>query len=126
MLIGGLSAARLADDRRKIQRYEIEWIIKLAEINEASDQLYVSARGLYAVERLFAGQILYVPASVLSPHSAFGRIEFFNRCCGGRLHYLRGEDVWHLPGGAFEKVLKGEKLSLTEHLALDDTDVSTI
>lgn len=30
--------------------YDLEWIIKSIEINEADDHLYVSARGLYAVE----------------------------------------------------------------------------
>ncbi len=32
--------------------YDLEWIIKSLEIDEANDRLYVSARGIYAVEHL--------------------------------------------------------------------------
>ncbi len=37
--------------------------------------------------------------------------------------FKNGKPVWHLPGTAFEEILKGEKLSLSQHLALDDSDV---
>ena len=52
--------------------YDLEWIIKSLEIDEENDRLYVSARGIYAVEDYLAGALLYVPAGLFSPHAAFG------------------------------------------------------
>jgi len=37
--------------------------------------------------------------------------------------YGRGGAFWYRPDSAFEKVLRGEKLSLAEHLSIDDHDV---
>src|SRR4030095_10861723 len=37
--------------------------------------------------------------------------------------FQSGQPVWHAPGTAFERILKGEKLGLKEHLQLDDSDV---
>jgi HD superfamily phosphohydrolase len=34
-----------------------------------------------------------------------------------------GEEVWHAPGTAFEKVLRRASLTLEEHLEMDDSDV---
>ena len=56
--------------------YDLEWIIKSLEIDEANDRLYVSARGIYAVEDYLAGALLYVPAGLFSPHAAFGGKRF--------------------------------------------------
>lgn len=103
--------------------YDLEWIIKSLEINETDDQLYVSARGLYAVED-------YLQAR----YYMFRQVYFHRtlRAAEAVLHsiirraltlFQSGGNVWHQPGGAFEKILRGEKLSLAEHLSLDDTDV---
>ena len=103
--------------------YDIEWIIKSLEINEATDQLYVSARGLYAVEdylqaRYYMFRQVYFHRTLRSAESVMHSL--FRRALA---LFKRGEPVWHMPGTAFEKVLKGEKLSLGEHLELDDSDV---
>jgi len=34
-----------------------------------------------------------------------------------------GGDVWHVPGAAFAKVLRRERLTISEHLEIDDSDV---
>ena len=103
--------------------YDIEWIIKSLEINEATDQLYVSARGLYAVEdylqaRYYMFRQVYFHRTLRSAESVLHSL--LRRAL---TLYRNGEPVWHLPGTAFEKVLKGEKLTLSEHLALDDSDI---
>ncbi len=103
--------------------YDLEWIIKSLEINEDADQLYVSARGLYAVEdylqaRYYMFRQVYfhrtLRAAEVVLHSIVRRAL--------RVFAQKG-DVWHQTGGAFEKILRGENLSLSEHLSLDDTDV---
>jgi HD superfamily phosphohydrolase len=37
--------------------------------------------------------------------------------------YQAGTAIWYRPDSAMEKVLRGKRLSLMEHLSLDDTDV---
>jgi uncharacterized protein len=103
--------------------YDIEWIIKSLEINEAADQLYVSAPGLYAVEdylqaRYYMFRQVYFHRTLRSAESVLHSL--LRRAL---VMFKNGDPVWHVPGQAFEKVLKGEKLMLGEHLELDDSDV---
>lgn len=103
--------------------YDLEWIIKSLEIDEENDRLYVSARGIYAVEdylqaRYYMFRQVYFHRTLRSAeavlHSLLRRaLETFKS----------GKDVWFDQNTPFEKILKGEKLLLQEHLALDDTDV---
>ena len=103
--------------------YDLEWIIKSIEINEAEDQLYISARGTTAVEdylqaRYYMFRQVYFHRTLRSAeavlHSLLRRaLELF----------AAGQPVWYVPGSAFEKILLGEKLSLHEHLSIDDADV---
>ena len=102
--------------------YDIEWIIKSLEMNEADDQLYISARGLYAVEdylqaRYYMFRQVYFHRTLRSAESVLQSL--LQRAL---ILFRAGEDVWHVPGETFERVLKGEKLSLAEHLELDDAD----
>jgi uncharacterized protein len=103
--------------------YDLEWIIKSIEINEANDQLYVSARGLYAVEDYL--QARYYMFRQVYFHRTLRAAEIILQSLLRRALDLFQSDqpVWHAPGTAFEKILKGEKLGLKEHLQLDDADV---
>lgn len=103
--------------------FDLEWIIKSIEINEAGDHLYVSARGLYAVEdylqaRYYMFRQVYFHRTLRSAEAVLGSL--FKRAL-----YLfeQEEPVWHLPGTPFESVLGGTKLSLKQHLELDDSDI---
>jgi uncharacterized protein len=103
--------------------YDLEWIIKSLRINEADDQLYVAARGIYAVEdylqaRYYMFRQVYFHRSLRAAEAVLHSI--LRRALS---LFSRGGEVWHQPGTPFEKVLKGEKLSLREHLCLDDADV---
>ena len=103
--------------------YDLEWIIRSIEINEADDQLYISARGINAVEdylqaRYYMFKQVYFHRTLRAAetllHSLLRRaLELF----------AAGQPVWYVPGSAFEKILLGEKLSLQEHLSIDDSDV---
>ena len=103
--------------------FDLEWIIKSIEINEADDQLYVSARGLYAVEDYL--QARYYMFRQVYFHRTLRAAEIILKAILRRALQLfqNGQPVWHSPGTAFERILSGEKLILKEHLELDDADV---
>ncbi len=103
--------------------YDLEWIIKSLEIDKENDRLYVSARGVYAVEDYL--QARYYMFRQVYFHRTLRAAEAILRSRFRRALALFKEngDVWCGPGTAFEKLLSGEKLSLSEHLELDDSDV---
>lgn len=103
--------------------YDLEWIIKSIEINEADDQLYVSARGLYAVEDYL--QARYYMFRQVYFHRTLRSAEIILQALLRRALQLFQSDqpIWHAPGTAFERILSGERLTLKEHLELDDNDV---
>ena len=103
--------------------YDVEWIIKSLEIDEANDRLYVSARGIYAVEDYL--QARYYMFRQVYFHRVLRSAETVLRSLLRRALTLfqNGTDIWFASATPFEKILKGEKLSLTEHLQLDDSDV---
>ena len=103
--------------------YDLEWIIKSLEMNETDDQLYVSARGIHAVEdylqaRYYMFRQVYFHRTLRAAESILHSI--LRRAL---VLFGRGEAVWHQPGSAFENVLKGRRLILSEHLSLDDADI---
>jgi uncharacterized protein len=103
--------------------FDLEWIIKSIEIDEARDHLYVSAPGIYAVEDYL--QARYYMYRQVYFHRTLRSAEAVLRMLLRRaLHtFKNGGDAWHTPGTPMEKVLTGEKLTLADHLELDDTDV---
>ena len=103
--------------------FDLEWIIKSIEVNETDDQLYVSARGLYAVEDYL--QARYYMFRQVYFHRTLRAAEIILQSLLRRALKLfqSGQPVWHAPGTAFEKILQGQKLNLKEHLQLDDADV---
>ncbi|HMJ09502.1 MAG TPA: HD domain-containing protein [Pyrinomonadaceae bacterium] len=103
--------------------YDLEWIIKSLEINEADDQLYISAHGLYAVEDYL--QARYYMFKQVYFHRTLRAAEAVLQSLLRRALKLfaDGQPVWYVPGSAFEKILMGEKLTLCEHLSVDDADM---
>lgn len=103
--------------------FDLEWIIKSIEIDEENDRIFVSARGLYAVEDYL--QARYYMFRQVYFHRTLRSAESILRSLLKRALdvFQNGGNVWCAKGTAFEKVLKGEKLLLSEHLELDDTDV---
>lgn len=103
--------------------YDIEWIIKSIEIDEANDRLYVSARGIYAVEDYL--QARYYMFRQVYFHRTLRSAEVILRSLMKRAFYLFRQDknIWYAENTAFEKFLNGEKIDLQEHLELDDNDI---
>lgn len=103
--------------------YDLEWIIKSLEIDEENDRLYVAARGIYAVEDYL--QARYYMFRQVYFHRTLRAAEAILKALLRRALQLfaEGKSIWFARNTPFEKILKGEKLSLKEHLALDDSDV---
>ncbi len=103
--------------------FDLEWIIKSIEINEKDDHLYISARGIYAVEDYL--QARYYMFRQVYFHRTLRAAEGVLRLLLRRALDLfsKGGDVWFQKGAPFEKILRGEPLTLKEHLQMDDSDV---
>jgi uncharacterized protein len=103
--------------------FDLEWIIKSLEIDELNDRLYVSARGLHAVEDYL--QARYYMYRQVYFHRTLRSAEVVLRSLFRRALdvFQSGGKLWFAENTAFEKVLRKQKLNLREHLELDDTDV---
>ena len=103
--------------------YDLEWIIKSLEIDEENDRLYVSARGIYAVEDYL--QARYYMFRQVYFHRTLRAAETILRSVLRRALQLfaEGKTIWYAAGTVFESVLAGKKLTLKEHLEMDDSDV---
>jgi HD superfamily phosphohydrolase len=103
--------------------FDLEWIIRSLEIDTENDRLYVSARGLYAVEDYL--QARYYMFRQVYFHRTLRSAEAILRSLFRRALELCADsrNIWHAPGSAFAKVLRREELSLADHLELDDHDV---
>jgi uncharacterized protein len=101
--------------------YDLEWIIKSLAIDEVNDRLYVSARGIHAVEDYL--QARYYMFRQVYFHRTLRAAEAVLRSLLRRALQLfaEGKTIWH--AAAFEKIFRGERLSLEEHLEMDDADV---
>jgi HD superfamily phosphohydrolase len=103
--------------------YDLEWVIKSIEMDEDADRLYVSTPGIYAVEDYL--QARYYMFRQVYFHRTLRSAEAVLKVLLRRALklYGKGAAIWYRPDSAFEKVLRGEHLSLSEHLSIDDTDV---
>jgi hypothetical protein len=103
--------------------YDLEWIINALAIDEEGDRIYVAARGLYAVEEYL--QARYYMFRQVYFHRTLRSAEAVLRSTLRRaLNLLEsGESVWYAADTAFEKVLRKEPLTVSEHLEVDDADV---
>jgi uncharacterized protein len=103
--------------------YDLEWIIKSLEIDDLQDRMYVSARGLYAVEDYL--QARYYMFRQVYFHRTLRSAEAVLRSLFKRALEIvaQGGFVWSAKGTAFERILHGEKLLLKDHLQIDDSDV---
>lgn len=103
--------------------YDLEWIIRSLEIDEDGDRLFVSSRGLYAVEDYL--QARYYMFRQVYFHRTLRAAECVLRSLIKRAIDLvrNGERVFGAEGTAFDSVLAGRPLTLAEHFSLDDSDV---
>ena len=103
--------------------YDLEWIINALQVDQAADRIYVTARGLHAVEEYL--QARYYMFRQVYFHRTLRSAEAVLRSALRRALTLVSEEkeVWRLAGSAFEKLLRRQPLTITEHLSMDDSDV---
>ncbi|MBA3442551.1 MAG: HD domain-containing protein [Pyrinomonadaceae bacterium] len=103
--------------------YDLEWIINALAVDQQTDRIYVSARGVFAVEEYL--QARYYMFRQVYFHRTLRSAEAVLRSALRRALELieAGEEVWCAPGTAFEKVLRRASLTLEDHLEMDDSDV---
>jgi HD superfamily phosphohydrolase len=103
--------------------YDLEWIINALQIDQANDRIYVTARGLHAVEEYLLAR--YYMFRQVYFHRTLRSAEAVLRSALRRALELMmsGEQVWGAAGSAFEKILRREPLTIIEHLSMDDSDV---
>ena len=103
--------------------YDLEWIINALQIDEDADRVYVTARGVHAVEEYL--QARYYMFRQVYFHRTLRSAEAVLRSALRRALELvsRGAEVWCAAGTAFEKILRRQSLNVTEHLSMDDSDV---
>ena len=101
--------------------YDLEWVIKSIEMDEDAGSALCLDAGNLRGRRLSSGSILHVSPGLFSPHAALGR----GRAQGAASPCSRALSARERRSGTgpirhFEKVLRGEHLSLSEHLSIDD------
>jgi HD superfamily phosphohydrolase len=103
--------------------YDLEWIMNALQIDQENDRIYVTARGLHAVEEYL--QARYYMFRQVYFHRTLRSAEAVLRSTLRRALELitNGAAVWSVTGSAFEKLLKRERLTIAEHLSMDDSDV---
>ena len=103
--------------------FDLEWIINALQIDEQGDRIYVAARGIYAVEEYL--QARYYMFRQVYFHRTLRSAEAVLRSALRRALELMRETkpVWCAPGTSFEKILRRQSLTITEHLEMDDSDV---
>ncbi|MFN9741064.1 MAG: HD domain-containing protein [Acidobacteriota bacterium] len=107
----------------KYGNYDLEWILHALEIDTVTGQLYVGARGLYAVEeylqaRFYMFRQVYFHRTLRAAEAVL--ISILRRAVdlwrAGRLDFV-------LPGSVMARLLAGEPLKTAEYLRFDDHDV---
>lgn len=107
----------------KYGNYDLEWILHALEIDAVTGQLYVGARGLYAVEEYLQARFYMF------------RQVYFHRTLRAAEAVLmstlrRAVDLWRagrlefvVAGSVMARLLAGERLKTAEYLRFDDHDV---
>src|SRR2546428_10247466 len=103
--------------------YDLEWIINALQIDEQGDRIYVAARGIFAVEEYL--QARYYMFRQVYFHRTLRSAEAVLRSALRRALEITedGPGVWHAAGASFEKILRRQRLAVTEHFEIDDSDV---
>jgi uncharacterized protein len=104
--------------------YDLEWVLYALKIDEASDRVYVEAKGLYAVEEYL--QARYYMFRQVYFHRTLRSAEAVLVSTLRRASELLKQNAlgFRVRGSIFEKLLNGEPVKTSEYLQLDDTDLT--
>ncbi|MBI3652068.1 MAG: HD domain-containing protein [Acidobacteria bacterium] len=104
--------------------YDLEWVLHALKIDEASDRIYVEAKGLYAVEeylqaRYYMFRQVYFHRTLRSAEAVL--VSTLKRA---RLLLENQQLGFRLRDSIFEKLLRGEPITTAQYLQMDDTEVT--
>jgi HD superfamily phosphohydrolase len=104
--------------------YDLEWVLHALKIDEASERVFVEAKGLYAVEEYL--QARYYMFRQVYFHRTLRSAEAVLISTLMRAKELIEQNrlEFRMRGSVFEKMLTGEAVSTSEYLQLDDTDLT--
>lgn len=103
--------------------YDIEWIINALQLDPAEDRLYVSYKGLYAVEEYLQARY-YMFRQVYFHHSLRAAENMLISILRRAVELMReGRLGFYLPENGLTKLLAARSMTTAEFLALDDYDV---
>lgn len=107
----------------KYGNYDLEWILRHLAIDESHQRVFVRQKGLYAVEEYL--QARYYMFRQVYFHRTLRAAEAILLSLLRRAVELReaGQLEFVVEGSVFERVLQGERLTPSEYLELDDTDL---
>jgi hypothetical protein len=103
--------------------FDLEWVLHALELDPENDLIYVSAKGLYAVEEYL--QARYYMFRQVYFHRALRTAEVLLKNIFRRAIELdqEGRLQFNMPGSVMAKVLAREPLTTEEYLQLDDHDM---
>lgn len=104
--------------------YDLEWVLHALKVDEASDRVYVEAKGLYAVEEYL--QARYYMFRQVYFHRTLRSAEAVLVSTLRRARELMAQNAlgFRLRDSVFERLLQGEEVTTPDYLQLDDTDVT--
>jgi uncharacterized protein len=107
----------------KYGNYDLEWIIHTLKLDPDNQQIYVSAKGLYAVEEYLQARF-YMFRQVYFHHSLRAAENMLISILRRAVELLRsGRLGFFIPESALSKMLGGHPMTTAEFLALDDHDL---
>lgn len=107
----------------KYGNYDLEWIIHALRLDLERQQIYVSAKGLYAVEEYLQARF-YMFRQVYFHHSLRAVENMLISILRRAVRLMeKGVLGFHLPSSAVTRLLSGQELTTAEFLSLDDYDL---
>jgi hypothetical protein len=107
----------------KYGNFDLEWVLHALDLDPEGDRIYVSSKGLYAVEEYL--QARYYMFRQVYFHRALRTAEVLLKNIFRRAVELHSEGRlrFSMPGSVMAKVLAREPLTTEEYLQLDDHDM---
>lgn len=107
----------------KYGNYDLEWIIHSIKLDKVENRIYISAKGLYAVEEYLQARF-YMFRQVYFHHSLRASENMLISILRRAVELLaEGNLKFHLPDSPLAKLLAARLMTTKEFLSLDDHDV---
>jgi len=104
--------------------YDLEWVLHALQIDEASERVFVEAKGLYAVEeylqaRYYMFRQVYFHRTLRSAEAVL-----ISTLMRAKELIEQNKLEFRMRDSVFEKMLMGEAVTTSQYLQIDDTDLT--